>query len=273
MGRLLDKMRKIISQRHPPGDEGQKAPGVGQDPADIGIPLHGPGKHQIDRRARGVTQKLDHEERRVETNLRRGGVQVGVDEDDGPSPVKFGHQLIEGWIAQELAFGRTQKHHALGPQDVQGVDGLGAGLGGEGHGQHGEGAEPARVFHLHLCGEFVAGSGERDSVRFGVEIDPRRRERGQRGLDAIQVHHVQRLLRVPFGQGCRSHLGQTSRSHGGGEGWRNQVVVYVNAPAHQCATLTGGSASRVISVKTASGMARICWYISAGKCGCGFCGS
>ncbi len=174
-GRLGDELRHGIRQRQPPGDIGQKAARMGEDPADTGIVFHCARQNQICGRPSCVAQEFDQETRRVEGELYAGLVEVGMEEDHGVTPVQFGHQFGEARISKKISIRAAKEHDAVGVKRIERVCGLLAGRLGERHWQHGEGAEAPRILDASLRRKLVAGPRQIASLPLAAaEMNARR---------------------------------------------------------------------------------------------------
>jgi hypothetical protein len=137
----------------------QRAPGVGQDEADVGAARHGPGVHQINGGTGGVEGPFGDRGHRDGAVGRVGG----VDEDDGLSPVQFIKDRCEALVTEVGAVGVGHHAHPVQREVVETVGDLSEGGCDIGHRQGGEVPEPSGVVTRHLGGGMVQVAGYLDT--------------------------------------------------------------------------------------------------------------
>ena len=171
----------------------------------------------------------------IEREARRGRVEI----DHRLAPVELVEHRREGLVAGILVDVVGRQRDAVGVERVVGVFDLAQAALDVRQRQRREMAEAALVVRLHLrrrprC---IRGRSVRDAC--GVaEPDARRRDRQHRHRDAVLVHRLDGLARVPFGQPVVEGVGGVLEHVAGllDVGRRIGVVVGVDAVRRHAST-------------------------------------
>ena len=181
----------------PVGDHGERAAAVGEDPLDVGAAVERAAEQQAHDRAGGVERKFDRRRRDVGNDIERKARRGRMEIHHGLAPVELVEHLLEGVVAGILVHVVRRQRDAVGVERIEGIFDLAQAALDVRQRQRGEMAEPAPVIPLHLRRGLVdlAGEGPR---RGGVaQPGARRRHRQHRHRDAVLVHRLDGLARLP----------------------------------------------------------------------------
>src|SRR6516225_5683348 len=105
---------------------------------------------------------------------------------------------VERAVAQKLLAIARKQRHAVEAKLIERMGDLCAGAVHASHRHGGEGPEARGPARDELGRVFVAAARERLAVRRRAEADAGLRQRGERNLDAVRIHQIERELWRPF---------------------------------------------------------------------------
>ena len=206
------------------GDHRQGRARVRNDDLDVRVPGDRATEHQVDDRAGGVEEELEHRswaaERRVLPADRRGGVQ----EDPRPAPVELVEHRLERRITEVGAVQVGEQHHAVDAQLVVGVRDLVECAGDVGQRQRRQHAEPPGVGISRPPTVLVDLAGERSGRAVIAEVHARRGDRQHADGDPETIHQLDVRVRRPLRQRGHSVRLRVPGGDGGLAVGRRQVV-------------------------------------------------
>ena len=183
--------------REPPGEIGHQPAGMRQDEPNARETLDRAGENEVHHRTRGVEQVFHHEARPRQCKPLARGMQAGMDEHDSGALVQHREHGIERRIAQELAAVAREQRNTIESEGIETVSDLIERALRAPHRDGDKGAEaPGPACH-QLGGIFVAAPRQELRAFLCAKSDPGLRQRGERDLDAVGVHDIERERRGP----------------------------------------------------------------------------